>query len=617
MRKSASIWYSLMILLIVSFVASSCVREDLDFNTPEEPGTEKDITVQAAIPAANKQSLLRSMGDTEENAIRTVNVLAFRVGNDGKEYYDYSGKARKITPDPEKSDTYTFTVTVREKTNLQRLVIITNASTEITTMLNSGEWKNTEKNAMLSGLEFALAAAGDKWNTSSNYTAFPMWGESEKVTIASTTSSLTTIPLLRMIAKINVQLDESKPEVLSKFKLTSVRLYNTNTKGAIVPNSNVVSEGTGSDRLKVTGPTIPENAAKYLGPLVYTDFDSPGEPDIAIRGAIYTFETKAATQHVEATCLVIGGLYEEDTKESYYRVDFLEKDNETYRDILRNNQYVVNIIAVKDRGHDTPEDAFDGKSVNMEADILNWNESGIDDIIFDGQFFLSVSQDHFDFSSEPCLGKGDKNVLTVLTDYIATQNSGWSIVNIESLTTGKTSSWLKIIDEDGRENENAHGDPNRKAEVVLEIDTENTTGADRSVKITFAAGRLRYPVTITQNILKGAAIALTMEGSGIATPDTLVFNDNLAQHIVIDWTPSDENMVLYQTVLPGYTYAHFTTNSIGVISGDYNHLPLAITPPSNTTLPPAPFVGYAKLVFTVSNGVNTTEKVIILKRIRS
>ncbi|GHS96299.1 hypothetical protein FACS189421_01120 [Bacteroidia bacterium] len=616
MRKLASIWYSLVVLLIVSFVASSCVREDLDFNTPEEPGTEKDITVTAAIPAANMQSMLRSMSDTEENTVRTIDVLVFRVGNDGKEYYDYSGKARKITPDPEKSDTYTFTVTVREKTNQQRLVIITNTGTKIADMLNSGDWKNTEKNAMLSGLEFALAAEGDKWNTSSNYTAFPMWGESGKVTITSTTSSLATIPLLRMIAKINVQLDESKPEVLSKFKLTSVRLYNTNTKGAIVPNSSVVSEGTGTDRLKVTGPTIPAGAAKYLGPLVYTDFDSPGKPDIAIRNAIYTFETKAAAQHVEATCLVIGGLYEEDTKESYYRVDFLEKDNVTYRDILRNNQYVVNIIAVKDRGHDTPEDAFDGKSVNMEAEILNWNENGIDDIIFDGQFFLSVSQDQFNFSIDPCQTKGNNNVLTVLTDYIATTNSGWSIVNIESLTTGLTAGWLTITDEEGRTNRNAHGDPNKKTEVILTY-PKNTTGADRSVKITFAAGRLRYSVTITQNILEGTDITLTMEGSGIATPDTLVFNDNLAQHVVIDWTPSDENLVLYQTVLPGYTYAHFTTNSIGVISGDFNHLRLAITPPSITTLPPAPYVGYAKLVFTVSNGVNTTEKVVILKRIRS
>jgi hypothetical protein len=604
MRKLASIWF----LLVASCVLSSCVQEEIGpNNSSQEEGIEKDIAISVTIPAAVQQPALRSIGNTEERAINTINILAFRVGDDGKEYYDYYAKVKKGANDS------SFIVTVQEKANQQRFVIITNAGTKVTDLVNSGNWKGTEKNDLLSGLTVELC---DKWNTvsASNYTAFPMWGESGKITIASTTVSVPKISLLRMIAKINVQLDESVSGLTGKFKLKSVRLYNTNTKGAIVPS---VDPATGH----VKTPTIPLNTAKRPAPespLIYTDFTAPGKTDVAIRGSIYTLETAKATQPSDATCLVIGGLYDTETTESYYRVDFVDS-NHQYLDILRNYQYVVNIVDVKAGGHDTPEEAFNGKSANMDATILNWNEGGIDDIIFDGQFFLSVSQNHFNFAREACSTKGDKNVLTVLTDYIATQNSGWSIVSIESLTTGIGTDWLTITNakDPTKINLDVKGDPNIRENLILTY-SENATNPlqDRSVKVTFAAGRLRYPVTITQNTLDGTGISLTMDGTGAVAPDTLVFNDNLAQHIIIDWTPNDENLVLYQTVLPGnYPYAHFSTNAIGVINGTNNHLRLAIVPPSSTVLP-TPYVGYAKLVFTVSNGINTTEKEIVLKRVR-
>ena len=47
----------------------------------------------------------------------------------------------------------------------------------------------------------------------------------------------------------------------------------------------------------------------------------------------------------------------------------MESDQVTFRHILRNNQYIANIVRVKDRGHPTPEDAFESIPGDIIVDI--------------------------------------------------------------------------------------------------------------------------------------------------------------------------------------------------------------------------------------------------------
>ena len=124
-----------------------------------------------------------------------------------------------------------------------------------------------------------------------------MWGESGAEKITGSTNSLSmAIPMLRMIAKINVQLDETVSGLTNKFKMKSVHLYNTNTSGHVVPSIAAVKEeirNTSQRYLFVEEPTVPSDAVLSKGPIEYTDFTAPGTPDVAMKGAIYTFETKA------------------------------------------------------------------------------------------------------------------------------------------------------------------------------------------------------------------------------------------------------------------------------------------------------------------------------------
>jgi hypothetical protein len=91
MRNNSKIWQSLLFLLVVmSFAISSCNEIDNPvISGTYNEGEVQDLIMQVVIPSQQKnQSPLRSIGLNEENAINTIDVLAFRVGSDGKEYFD-------------------------------------------------------------------------------------------------------------------------------------------------------------------------------------------------------------------------------------------------------------------------------------------------------------------------------------------------------------------------------------------------------------------------------------------------------------------------------------------------------------------------------------------------
>ena len=613
-----------LLFLFLTFAIFSCTNEDTALTTSEE-GDSQNITIQIAIPGT-RASVLRSMSDTEENTIRSIDVLVFRVGADGKEYYDYSARAQEASDNPNGTNQQSFNIIVRQKTDQQRVVVIANAGTQVADLMNSDDWKDKEKEEMLSKLEFSLAA-GTQWDTSDNYTALPMWGESGKITVTSTTTSVgAPVSLLRMAAKMDVRLDTSVAGITDQFKLKSVHLYNTHTKGRIVPEASAILDGA------VIAASIPSSAQIHYGPLFYSGdetFAAPGELDIAMRSAIYTFETAAPADNdrLKATGLVIGGLFQNDTKPSYYRVDFLNEDK-SFRDILRNHLYEIKIVRVDGRGYDDFEEAWESKSANMEVEILEWDENGMGDIVFDDQYYLSVNVNDFLFFIDGCDEKDDHNTLDVRTDY----PGGWKIESITSLTEGivDAKTWLTITDANGNTNLDAHGDADFKSECVLTY-TTNDTGKERKAQIVIAAGRLRYTVIVTQNTLEKATISFYEDNCitwGDLDPTRLISNDTLkiyhdnsqtytSKCITVAWTPRDSDLVVYEKPLPPMGLLNMNVNptlhyiqagSTVQLTNNPGLMQYAITITNNEEL-----INHAvAFVFIATNGVETTEKKLVI-----
>lgn len=636
LRKSIS-----LLLLGMMGLAASCISEEEIY--PSESGgsqTDREVNFLIAVPYAaptgtQTGTQSRAIGTDEENAIDNIYVLAFKVEYDQNsttiksETYDYSAIGIKSATNTGGTSSQSFTVKVKVKDYDQRFVVITNAEDAVTTLTGDhAAWYGKDKADMLAKLKVSLETSEDRWKviSASDYTAFPMWGESGAEKITGSINSLSmAIPMLRMIAKINVQLDETVSGLTDKFKMKSVHLYNTNTSGHVVPSAAAVKEeirSTNQRYLVVEEPTVPSDAVLSKGPIEYTDFTAPGTPDVAMKGAIYTFETKAPSNEdrMKATCLVIGGLYGDDTNETYYRVDFFESDGKTLRDILRNYQYVVNITDVKGRGHESVDVAYKSKSVNMVAETLYWNEAGLGNNVFDGQNILSVSQDSYFFSRDAKISKEEDNVLSIMTDYKTTAaggKSGWyveKIVDANDETADVT--WVDLSQRNGT--------ADNPAEVFLTVE-ENSTTTERSAIIWIAAGRLRYPMKVTQSLTPALGIQVV---DGNNKPITeLVFADvNPAQQtFTVNWQPKDADLTVINAqvgteAFPSNSGAPTSgtvsagNNGTGTIT--YTITPQAFTAAEVDEQTGNPFLEkVSKIDFTTTNGVSFANASIFLRQI--
>ncbi|WP_291529899.1 hypothetical protein [Bacteroides sp. UBA939] len=553
----ASTLLYIILLSGVLFSTSSCVQDE-DFNIEEN---KKEVLLRMAIPGNNTTT--RSINGIQENTINEVDVLAFKI--DGtNETFDYSVIASPALSSTPGSSTQMFTVTLQAKTYPQRLVLVTNAHEQVSALLNSSTWQGTDKQTLLSQLVLTLPNSDDRWNatSASNYTALPMWGESAAETITSSTTQLSnSINMLRMVARIDVHLDTSITGLTDKFKLKSVHLYNTNTGGQIVPsNSALMQENrNGVPYLYVTQPSIPAAlqpySARYFGPISYQDFSAPGITDVAITGAIYTFEAAAVPDKSQAPCLVIGGVYGDDPLPTYYRVDFIAADGTTQLDILRNYQYTLSITNIAGSGQPTVQDAFNAKAANITAQILRWNQSGMGNITFDGTNTLSVSRDTINLYRDAATDAATYNQLTIYTDY----PSGWTVEKIVDASTGTTVDWPAL--------KTASGASGVRVNTAVTC-TENTTGANRSAIIWITAGRLRYPITVKQNIetFQGQA-DFTINCSGTALSGQYVthvaLNSSNTMSVVINATAASigSTYVIQTNAQNGYGFI-----SIGTIT---------------------------------------------------
>lgn len=375
-----SIYNYLLIILLTSSLGG-CVDNNTDIVGPtnvDEVAVSFHVSVPVDNIPATRQALGELSGNAQENMIQKIDILAFKVNPDNSEYFDYYAEGKLISGAG--TPKQTFHATMRIKDYKQRFVIITNAHDEVMKLISSVEWGQAPKDEMLKMLEFANKASGHKWNASNTgvFTPFPMWGEMETPQlITSSTTSVSSIPILRMVAKIDVVVAEndavSGKRPRDNFKLAEVYLYNVKDNGHVVPDRSALVFTTPANLL-VNKPTIPVAPANWVGPLKYTTDD-----EISLASQIYTLEAKAtdlSKNRLDATGLVIGGYYSKDgvtwdNALSYYRLDMMTSDKTTTRDVLRNHNYEVRIIEIKGPGNPTPEIAWSSATA-MDLIVADW-----------------------------------------------------------------------------------------------------------------------------------------------------------------------------------------------------------------------------------------------------
>ncbi len=429
--------------------------------------------------AGSNPTKTRALTESDENTVKTIEVLLF--DRDGK----YTHQPIFSNNIIQKSvNEIAFTIKVPEGTF--NMIILANTRKKIISILT----KLIEGMSKESVLDLLITENYNKWNVikdSDYYEFIPMSGDIPTITIKGDNTSIKGVILVRMLSKIDVNI---ATDIRKYFNLTSVHLYNNTVKGKIVPDP----DSWDKNYARVLKPSIPNDAQNpNLGTaLVYNGADIEQNYGVGVSclNTIYTFEANKGMGNEDMsknTCLVIGGRYENGTKDTYYRIDFVsaKSNNKDYLPLLRNHQYRVHITDIKGPGFDDTETALQSRPVNIEASIVEWDDGDITNIVFDGQYLLGVSQREFLFTKEKRTTASKDNDLHIITDY----PSGWKASKITN-SKGENINWLKLNPASG-------GTTKTKTKILLDENKEET---ERVGLIYITAGRLSHIVKITQSM---------------------------------------------------------------------------------------------------------------------
>ena len=388
--KRAKILYKTVVLLIG---ITGCVSDKLD--VPDVP--RESVIIEMRVPGFEIPVTRSIEGSKGEAEVQTLDMLIFDKSTPSAKLIR-NIKVTDFTPETSGSEykvKYRLALTQDEA---GAVVIVANASAEVDAALVKHPI-GSEKQAILEALKFSTSADKDgsyKWNVAiPGYTPIPMYGEVSVDGIAP--GGTVNAELLRMLARIDVE-NEVKGSI---FKLEKIYLVSYNTSGYVAPawdaSNGILIPNPYADN---KNPMIPNPAGKQAATLdAAMEYGYKQEDDVAgalLAGEIYTYEAvKTAKDDVKnGTCLILGGKYL--GKDYFYRVDFTQKMESPatveFMPLYRNHKYVVSITSVEGIGYETFESALHSSTVlsNLKTTILVVDMAGINNIVYDGQFFMGT-----------------------------------------------------------------------------------------------------------------------------------------------------------------------------------------------------------------------------------
>ena len=465
---------SVLALLIWCIGFLSCRKQDVMLAQAWQGG-DRSVNFKVQLPGPTEAINTYSITDNEENAMRVVDVLAFKIIDKGmpneRESFAYRMPGNGIsTPNATNNAGKSFKVALKvDNDNYYRFVVLANVREQLNSVtLLEGD----DKAAVMAKLTVSKMGA---WNAASqsSYDAFPMWGETEPAVITENTTALNSIALLRSLARIDVAL---KGTALSNFKISTVSLINSYTDGLIAPLSS------NFDGNAVTAESMPLGAKRNADPVTY-NVTSPG---LSLQQEIYALESPKSSllaSQTNGTELIIGGRYNGSTTDTYYRIVFMDASGNTIP-LLRNYKYTVNVTSVGGAGYASINDARNNVPINMDVELKKLDDGGLNVIGTDGQYILALGTDQVE------VGAASNQVIRVRISSVGAswyayrdhKDAGWiGISTEEDATTGNWSLLIHI----NSSNQGASQD--RTGKISVRLGDANTI-----------IGRLSKTITITQ-----------------------------------------------------------------------------------------------------------------------
>ena len=379
-----------------------------------------------------RNPLTRSLTPEGENSTAAERIRVLVFDKDNK--FSYEAKVTSYIPsgDPaDKKDKGTMTLLAKNtpSDDTSTFVMLANVTRSANTDADGLAGKTREEVMQL--FTFSMPDKG-VWKDGE----LPMWGVSDPVRVehsAGAVPKLGTVYLVHAVARVDVGLNlsntsegastfDEKAGGIEGITLTKVFFYNTNTTGRVSPFENGIYWDEANRKAKQ--PSIPDPAPAVTGKIdrtpsivdekillreVYVP-EAVNVPTAATQGANGETLPENNTENYLKRPYIVVGLTGADKsrpdKETFFRIDYLKRTGAEadatyeYLPLLRNHRYLVNIKAVGGPGFDTEEDARKGPAANIMYNVVVWNESTMSDVLYDGQYMLGVSADHFTFYRE-------------------------------------------------------------------------------------------------------------------------------------------------------------------------------------------------------------------------
>ena len=379
-----------------------------------------------------RNPLTRSLTPEGENSTAAERIRVLVFDKDNK--FSYEAKVTSYIPsgDPaDKKDKGTMTLLAKNTPSgdTSTFVMLANVTRSANTDADGLAGKTREEVMQL--FTFSMPDKG-VWKDGE----LPMWGVSDPVRVdhsAGAVPKLGTVYLVRAVARVDVGLNlsnmsegastfDEKAGGIEGITLTKVFFYNTNTTGRVSPFENGIYWDEANRKAKQ--PSIPDPAPAVTGKIDRTSSivdekillrevyvpEAVNAPTAATQGANGETLPENNTENYLKRPYIVVGLTGADKsrpdKETFFRIDYLKRTGAEadatyeYLPLLRNHRYLVNIKAVGGPGFDTEEDARKGPAANIMYNVVVWNESTMSDVLYDGQYMLGVSADHFTFYRE-------------------------------------------------------------------------------------------------------------------------------------------------------------------------------------------------------------------------
>ncbi|MDR1756593.1 MAG: hypothetical protein LBR65_06540 [Culturomica sp.] len=634
----------LMPALLIS--AFSC-RSDWEEAGGADPSAEDtEVLLSLKLPEELTSAATRALDFASENTIDNVYVLVFNQANNltdikpGMNLLPSSGPDPNYNPGNTYSGNYRFTVTLPPATgsNTVRLVVLANSAA----ILGATIGTNNSSSAIGQSYDAVIARIFD--NISSQMypgTAtgrMPMWGETAQINVAPGNNSR-LIELIRAAARIDVGVGQMSWNSTGKtyawngnnasgtpipFRLTSVTIVHPNNRYAVIP---AAANHTGRT---ITAPTIPAGTAPFsltdsktnftfnttTGYISYTMYTPEADIRMGASG------TPGDTNHTRRMAIVVGGNYNNSATTTYYRLDFANNGN--LINVLRNNLYQFSIMSATGPGFTSVDDAYSSASMNMTAQVTDWNQSSMKTVVFDGTHTLAVTRDSIKLYSNEytAISPIRDNEEIVYTDVPA----GWTVDRIVD-ANNQPVTWARVSP--------TTGPANTRTSMRVSVD-QNSTGNARSAQLWFAAGGLRYMAVIYQSNQPAIDLRIRRTVNGaLQNVSQLIFYTPAGsapgtapapQTFTVDWLPATNPVTVTANQTSQYEFPNPGSNppvddgapSNGEILSSNGSTSYTVAPPAfkDEELAATPFIKKeSRFDFTVGNGFSTLTRSITLTQI--